>query len=55
MAFKLIIKPLVIFDLEEVVDYYENRVSGLGKRFYNQFLFSLSDIQNKPLTYAYVI
>lgn len=54
MVFKLIIKPIVIFHVEEAVNYHEKKVSGLGKRFYNQFLLSLSDIQNKPLTYSYV-
>ncbi len=49
MVFKLVIKPIVIFDIEEAVDYYEKKVNGLGKLFYNQFLFSLSDIQIKPL------
>ncbi len=54
MVFKLVIKPIVIFDVEEAVNYYEKKVSGLGKRFYKQFLLSLSDIQHKPLTYSYV-
>ena len=54
MVFKLIIKPIVIFDIEEALDYYEKKGNGLGKRRYTQFLFSLSDIRNKPLTYSYV-
>ncbi len=54
MAFELIIKPIVIFDIEEAVEYYEKKVAGLGNRFYNQFLASLTDIQNKPFTYSYI-
>lgn len=54
MVFKLIVKPIVFFDLEEAVDYYEKKVSGLGRRFYNQFLATVEDIQKKPFTYSYV-
>lgn len=53
MAFKLIIKPIVFSDLEEAVEYYEKKVHGLGRRFYNQFLDALEDIQGKPFTYSY--
>ncbi|MEJ7677931.1 MAG: type II toxin-antitoxin system RelE/ParE family toxin [Segetibacter sp.] len=53
MAFKLLIKPIVFVDIDEAVDYYEKKVNGLGKRFYNDFLASLTNIQNKPLTYSY--
>ncbi|MCY7421470.1 MAG: type II toxin-antitoxin system RelE/ParE family toxin [Chitinophagaceae bacterium] len=53
MDFKLIIKPIALLDVEEAVDYYEKKVSGLGRRFYNQYLASVTDIQNKPFTYSY--
>ena len=54
MAFKLLIKPIVFVDVDEAVDYYERKVNGLGKRFYNHFLTSLENIQNRPFTYSYV-
>ena len=54
MVFKVIIKPIAFFDLEEAVDYYEKKVRGLGRRFYNQFLVTIEGIQNKPFTYSYV-
>jgi hypothetical protein len=54
MAFNIIIKPIVFLDTEEAVVYYEKQVNGLGKRFYNQFLHSLNNIQSKPFTYSFV-
>lgn len=54
MGFKLAVKPIVIFDIEEAVDYYENKVVGLGNRFFNQLLSSLINIQSKPFTCQYV-
>ena len=52
--FELLIKPIGFVDIVEAVEYYENRLVGLKKRFYNHFLASLGDIQNQPLTYSYV-
>lgn len=54
MVFELLIKPIVFVDIEKAAEYYENQLDGLGKLFYNQFLASLGDIQNQPLTYSYV-
>ena len=54
MAFKLVIKPIVFDDAEEAVAYYENKWTGLGKRFYNNFLQSLDDIKANPFTYTHV-
>lgn len=45
MAFKIIIKPITFADAEEAVIFYEKRLTGLGKRFYNSFLFALEEIQ----------
>ena len=47
MAFKLLIKPIVFVDIDEAVGYYKKKVNGLGKRFYNYFLASLRNIQDK--------
>ncbi len=49
MAFNVIIKPIVFLDAEEAVNYYEEQLKGLGKRFYNQFLQSVSTF-NRPHT-----
>ena len=54
MVFELLIKPIVFVYIDEAVEYYENRLVGLKKRFYNHFLASPGDIQNQPLTYSYV-
>ncbi|MDE3143748.1 MAG: hypothetical protein KGL19_06320 [Bacteroidota bacterium] len=54
MAFKIIIKPIVFLDAEEAILYYENQSSGLGKKFYDQFLLSLNNIQLNPFTHSFV-
>ena len=54
MAYELIIKPIVFFDVEEALDYYEQQSSGLGKRFYENFLLTLQNIQNSPTHYAFI-
>jgi len=54
MAFKIVIKPIVFSDTEEAVIYYENKLPGLSKRFYNSFLFALDEIQSKPSTFSFV-
>lgn len=52
MAFNLVIKPIVLFDL--AILYYEKKVLGLGKRFHDNFLVALSEIEIKPFTYSYI-
>lgn len=54
MAFKILIKPIVFADADEAVNYYEKKSKGLGKRFYNNFIESLNDIQQRPFTYSFV-
>ena len=54
MAFELIIKPIVFDDAEEAINYYEQKLKGLGNRFYNSLLASLEEIQNSPLNYTYI-
>ena len=54
MGFKLIIKPIVFLDAAEAVDWYEKELTGLGNRFYNNFLHTLEDIQSNPFTYAFI-
>jgi toxin ParE1/3/4 len=54
MAFSLIIKPIVFSDAEEAVLFYNKRVTGLGKRFYNSLLTALTQIQLSPFAYSYI-
>ena len=48
MAFKIIIKPLARFDLDEAILWYENELSGLGNRFYQAFIDALERISKDP-------
>jgi toxin ParE1/3/4 len=41
-------------DAEDAVLYYEKQLVGLGKRFYNNFLASLNNIQENPFTHSFV-
>lgn len=54
MDFKILIKPIVFVDAEEAVLYYEKKLLGLGKRFYEKFLTSLNKIHETPFTYSFV-
>ncbi|MES2645546.1 MAG: hypothetical protein V4717_01630 [Bacteroidota bacterium] len=54
MDFKILIKPIVFVDAEEAVMYYEKKLPGLGKRFYEQFLITLNKIHAKPHIFSFV-
>ena len=54
MDYEVVIKPIVIFDLEEVIDYYNLKANLLGQRFYDQFLEALTTIGLKPFTFSYL-
>ena len=54
MVFEVVIKPIVFLDAEEAVKYYEKKVPGLGRRFYNSFITSLGEIEHKPFTHSYI-
>lgn len=54
MAYKMIIKPIVFFDIEEAFLYYESKISGLGKRFYLSFLASIEKIESSPNAFLLV-
>lgn len=54
MAFKIIIKPIVIDDTTDIVSYYDKESQLLGKRFYNQYLQSISKIETTPFAFSYV-
>ena len=46
MEFKIKIKPLVLFDLEDKINYKEQQSTGSGKQFYHYFLSQLSTLQH---------
>jgi hypothetical protein len=54
MVFRLVIKPIVLIDADEAIEYYEKKLQGLGKRFYLSFLRCLEDIQSSPFTYSFI-
>ncbi len=45
MAYEIIIKPIVYFDVEEAFVWYNKRVKGLGNRFYDHFWLTIEIIQ----------
>ena len=55
MAFKIIIKPIVFFDLDEALMWYEGEQSGLGQRFYKSFENAINRIKKNPHAFFDVI
>ena len=51
MAFDLIIKPIVWFDLNEAIEWHEKESPGLGKRFFKSFEKTKENILRPPATY----
>ncbi len=54
MVFDIIIKPVAFLDVEEAIIYYESKSKGLGKRFFDNFLLSVEEIQRNPDHYSYI-
>lgn len=54
MAFKIIIKPIAIADIDEIISYYKKESVELGERFYHHFLAAQIKIQTRPLSYSYI-
>jgi plasmid stabilization system protein ParE len=54
MAFEILIKPIVWFDLEEAITWYENESPGLGKRFFKSFVDAKENIVAHPTAYINV-
>lgn len=48
MVFEIIIKPLARIDLDEAILWYENKLNGLGERFYRAFLTASETIGKSP-------
>ena len=54
MAFEIIVKSIVWIDLTDAIDWYENELPGLGKRFLNRFEEAIKKIQSNPFGYLNV-
>lgn len=48
MIANIFIKPIVWFDVEEAMLWYEQENKGLGKRFYNGFESTIEKIRRNP-------
>ena len=55
MAFRIIVKPIVWFDLEEAITWYQSERSGLGKQFFNSFEEVKEKIKANPKVYLNII
>jgi hypothetical protein len=55
MDFEIIIKPIAQQDLEEAISWYENKLSGSGRRFYYTFLSALNKINKSSTSYMEVL
>lgn len=53
MVFELLIKPIVFVDIDEAIEYYENQLAGLGKRFYSH-LFSFTWRYSKSTSHLFL-
>ena len=51
MAFETIIKPIVWFDLDEAITWYENESEGLGMAFFKGFEEAKEKIESNPTVY----
>jgi len=51
MAFKLIIEPEAVIEIEEAVDWYESQQSGLGKVFYNYLDGYFKTLKEAPASF----
>ena len=47
-SFTVIFSPVAIDDLEQAVDYYEEKQTGMGKRFATQLQLTLNTIKRNP-------
>ena len=51
MAFRIIIKPIVWFDLEQAITWYEKQKIGLGRKFFYKFEEGIERIIANPYAY----
>lgn len=55
MDFEIEVKPIVWFDLEEAISWYENERQGLGEQFFQNFEIAKERIQKNPNRYRSII
>ncbi|MEO8567699.1 MAG: hypothetical protein ABI419_01140 [Ginsengibacter sp.] len=55
MAFKIIVKPIVWWDLEEAITWYESERSGLGWDFFIHFEEAKERVLANPNAYQIII
>ncbi len=51
MVSKVTVKPLAVLDIDEAIEWYEEKSKGLGKRFYLHFQLAIDDILKDPDAY----
>ena len=51
MAYSVLIVGETLRDIQEVYDWYENRVIGLGERFFEHFEKILKSLEHWPLSF----
>lgn len=49
MAYKLVIKPEVYYDIQSAVDWYNSKQKGLGKRFFEAIQNEYKTLKNAPV------
>ncbi len=54
MAFKVSIKPLTFFEIDEAVFWYENKLPGLGKRFLSELNDCIERLKEQPYHYLII-
>lgn len=54
MAFNVIINVVVWHDVDEAIEWYEKKSSGLGRRFYKSFGEVVDRVAKDPTAYFYI-
>lgn len=49
MGWRIELRPEALADLEEAVEWYETRSTGLGSRLVREFLRAISSLEDAPL------
>lgn len=55
MVFKIVLKPIVLIDLDEAISWYEAEQNGLGEQFFNSFVKAKDKIKKNPHRYPNII
>jgi len=52
MKFKIVYNPEVVNDIQQAIDWYNEKQPGLGKRFFNTIKAHIDSLKNSALHYA---